>query len=137
VNADLIAGGLSPLKPELASIAAARTVLRELDRLAGERLDFAFETTLSGLTYARRIRAWKDAGYRVEIVFLRLKSSRLALRRIASRVRQGGHDVPRRDVLRRFVRGWDNFDSVYRVIADHWAIYDNSDDVPRLVEKSS
>jgi hypothetical protein len=44
VNADLFAGGLSPLKPELASIAAARTVPRELDRMAGERLDFVFVT---------------------------------------------------------------------------------------------
>jgi predicted ABC-type ATPase len=48
VNADLIASGLSPLKPELAAIAAARTVLREIDRLAAERADFAFETTFSG-----------------------------------------------------------------------------------------
>ena len=48
VNADLIAGGLSPLKPELAAIAAARIVLREIDRLATERVDFAFKTTLSG-----------------------------------------------------------------------------------------
>jgi hypothetical protein len=75
VNADLIAGGLSPLKPELAAIAAARIVLREVDRLATERADFAFETTLSGRTYVRRIEAWKRAGYRVEIVFLRLDSS--------------------------------------------------------------
>jgi predicted ABC-type ATPase len=51
VNADLIAGGLSPLKPELAAIAAARVVLREIDRLASDRANFAFETTLSGLTY--------------------------------------------------------------------------------------
>lgn len=44
VNADLIAGGLSPLNPELAAIAAARMVLREIDRLAADRSDFAFET---------------------------------------------------------------------------------------------
>jgi predicted ABC-type ATPase len=49
VNADLIAGGLSPLKPELAAIAAARTVLREIDRLVAERSDFSFETTLSAM----------------------------------------------------------------------------------------
>ena len=49
VNADLIASGLSPLKPELAAIAAARIVLREIDRLAAARADFGFETTLSGL----------------------------------------------------------------------------------------
>jgi hypothetical protein len=60
VNADLIATGLSPLKPELAAIAAARLVLREIDRLAAERMDFAFETTFSGLTNVRRLRAWKQ-----------------------------------------------------------------------------
>jgi hypothetical protein len=49
VNADLIAGGLSPLRPELAAIASGRIFLAELDRLAGARVDFAFETTLSGL----------------------------------------------------------------------------------------
>jgi predicted ABC-type ATPase len=32
VNPDLIASGLSPLRPELAAIAAGRIFLRELDR---------------------------------------------------------------------------------------------------------
>jgi predicted ABC-type ATPase len=136
VNADLIASGLSPLKPELAAIAAARLVLREIDRLAAERADFAFETTLSGLTYMRRLRAWKQVGYRIEMVYLRLRSPQLALRRIAVRVRQGGHDVPRVDVLRRFSRGWENFQRVYRPLADHWAVYDNSGRAPELLEKS-
>src|SRR5260370_24437656 len=67
VNADLIASGLSPLKPELAAIAAARVVLREIDRLALDRADFAFETTLSGVTYVRRMESWRQAGYRIEI----------------------------------------------------------------------
>ena len=49
VNADLIASGLSPLRPELATLAAGRLFLAELDRLAKARVDFAFETTLSGL----------------------------------------------------------------------------------------
>jgi len=65
----------------------------------------------------------------------RLQSPRLALRRIAARVRQGGHDVPRADVLRRLVRGWENFQQVYRPLADEWAIYDNSGDSPRLLER--
>ena len=136
VNADLIASGLSPLKPELAAIAAARMVLREIDRLAAERTDFAFETTFSGLTYVRRLQAWKQAGYRIEMVYLRLRSVQLALRRIAARVRQGGHDVPRADVVRRFSRGWENFQRIYRPLADSWAVYDNSGRAPRLLEKS-
>ena len=136
VNADLIAGGLSPIKPQLAAMAAARMVLREIDRLAGERSDFAFETTLSGLNYARRLRVWKRSGYRIEIVYLRLRGAQLAMRRIAARVRQGGHDVPRADVVRRFSRSWQNFERIYRPLADSWAVYDNSGDSPQLLERS-
>ena len=136
VNADLIASGLSPLRPELAAIPAARMLLGELDRLTTARADFAFETTLSGLTYARRLQSWKQAGYRIEVVYLRLRSTQLALRRIAARVQQGGHNVPRADVVRRFSRGWENFQRVYRPLADSWAVYDNSGDEPKILEKS-
>jgi predicted ABC-type ATPase len=59
VNADLLAAGLSPLRPELAALAAGRLLLTELDRLAKARLDFAFESTLSGLTYLSRLRVGK------------------------------------------------------------------------------
>lgn len=134
VNADLIAGGLSPLKPELAAIAAARIVLREIDRLAADRLDFAFETTLSGRTYVRKLEVLKQAGYQIEIVYLRLDSVELALRRIDARVRQGGHDVPKIDVIRRFKRGWENFRNVYQPMAESWAVYDNSGASPQLLE---
>ena len=56
VNADLIASGLSPLRPELAARAAGRLVLAELDRLAKARADFAFESTLSGIGYVARLK---------------------------------------------------------------------------------
>jgi predicted ABC-type ATPase len=135
VNADLIAGGLAPLKPEMAALAAGRLVLRELDRLARARLSFAFETTLSGLGYVRRVKQWKAAGYHVEIVYLQLVSPSLALKRVAARVRQGGHDVPRSDVLRRFHRGWRNFEIAYRPLSDVWAVYDNSGSKPILTRK--
>ena len=136
VNADLIAIGLSPLRPELAARSSARIFLRELERLAAVRANFAFETTLSGLTYIRFLKRLKAAGYRVEIVFFQLLSSALALRRIASRVRQGGHNVPESDVVRRFNRGLINFDLHYRSLADAWTIYDNSGDAPVLLEQS-
>src|SRR2546427_12797358 len=80
VNADLIASGLSPLRPELAALAAGRFLLRELDRRAKARLRFAFESTLSGLVYVGRLKRWKAAGYRIEIIYLRLPSPRLRLR---------------------------------------------------------
>jgi predicted ABC-type ATPase len=135
VNADLIASGLSPLRPELAARRGGRLVLNELARLAKARQDFAFETTLSGRTYLRFIRKWKASGYRVQLVFLSLPSVELALQRIAARVRQGGHDVRRADVVRRFDRSWNNFRLLYRDLADTWAVYDNSGGTPRLLEE--
>ena len=133
VNVDLIAGGLSPLDPNLAAVAAGRLLLKELKRLAQARVDFAFESTLSGLAYANRIKEWKAEGYRVEICFVRLSSPSLALRRIAARVKQGGHDVARADVLRRFDRSRKNFENVYRPLADAWFMYDNSAESPTLI----
>jgi predicted ABC-type ATPase len=61
-----------------------------------------------------RLRELKGEGYRIEIAFPKLRTLQLALRRIAARVRQGGHNVPRADLLRRFDRSWINFVTIYR-----------------------
>jgi predicted ABC-type ATPase len=132
VNADLIASGLSPLKPENATVAAGRLVLAELDRLARARTSFAFESTLSGNGYVSGFKRLKKIGYRIEIVYLKIDSPRLALRRIAGCIKQGGHNVRRADVLRRLKRTWDNFERMYRPPADRWSVYDNSGPSPIL-----
>ncbi|WP_273454929.1 zeta toxin family protein [Nevskia ramosa] len=134
VNADLIAAGLSPLKPELAALAAGRLVISELERLVAQRADFAFESTLSGLGYIRHIETWKAAGYRIEMVFLRIESAELAMHRVADRVKQGGHHVPDEDVIRRLSRSYANFETRYKALADHWELYDSSQQPPRLLE---
>jgi predicted ABC-type ATPase len=134
VNADLIAAGLAPFRPRGAAIRAGRLLLKEIDRLADKRADFALESTLSGLTLLTRWTQWKASGYRIEIIYLTLPSAQVALQRIAQRVRQGGHAVPRADVMRRFERSWNNFSEFYKPLADAWMVYDNSGDRPRLVE---
>ncbi len=134
VNADLVASGLSPLQPQLAAVAAARLVLREINRLIASRSDFAFESTLSGRGYANTLRRMRALGYKIEIIYLQVSTTALALKRIAARVKQGGHDVPKVDVMRRFARSRTNFDRVYKVFADGWAVYDNSGRKPKLLE---
>ena len=137
INADLIAAGLSPLAPARAALSAARLMLAEMDRLSALREDFAFESTLSGRTYVCRLKRLKSAGYRLEIVYLRVASTRLVLKRIAARVRQGGHSVPKADVLRRFARSEHNFATLYRPLADAWAVYENSGVKTVLLEQGS
>ena len=134
INADVVAAGLSPEDPALAAVTSARHVLAELERLVASREDFAFESTLSGVGYVTRLKRWKQAGYFIKIVFLKLASPELALARIATRVRQGGHDTPEADVRRRFTRSVENFERVYKPLADEWELYDNSDEAPRHLE---
>jgi predicted ABC-type ATPase len=133
INADLIAAGLSPFQPEAAAVRAGRLVVEEIRERVRQRRSFAFETPLSGLSYARQIPAWQAAGYHVQLFFLQLPSVELALARVAARVSQGGHFVPDAVVSRRFLAGRKNFECVYRALVNHWLLYDNSGDTPVLV----
>jgi predicted ABC-type ATPase len=133
VNADLIAAGLSPFKPASAAVQAGRLMLQEMQRYLSRSESFAFETTLSGKAYTRHIPEWQALGYRVELVYLKLRSIRLALARVKGRVAQGGHHVPAAVVRRRFKAGWENFEEVYRSLVDKWLLYDNSGGAPILL----
>ncbi len=133
INADLIAAGLSPFDPAKAAMRAGRLMLEEIERHIAARTSFAFESTLSGVTYARRIERWQRSGFRVELVFLWLPSVDTAIARVAARVQQGGHAVAEEVIRRRFRVGWTNFQSRYRPLVDSWILYDNSGETPRLV----
>ena len=135
VNADYIAMGLSPLKPERAARHAGRLLLEELDRLIAANESFALESTLSGLTYVERIERMRKAGYHIEIIFLELSSASLAIKRVAHRVKHGGHHVPDEDVRRRYDRGLRNFERYYKDLADSWVMYDNSGPTPVLKQR--
>ena len=137
INADLIAAGLSPFEPERAAVRAGRIMLEEIARSAAEGSSFAFETTLSGLTYVRRIQQWRHDGYTVNLVFLKLSSVEEALARVAMRVRQGGHDVPEHIVRRRFHAGWRHFEDIYRHRVNYWRCFDNGGPSPLFLSEGA
>ncbi len=124
VNADLIAAGVSPLNPEAAAFRAGRLMLEEIDRHARQGSSFAFETTLAGLSYVRKIRRWRSEGYAVKLIYLPLATPEEALRRVEQRVRQGGHRIPEDVVRRRFDRSVANFQHVYRDLVNSWVVVD-------------
>lgn len=137
VNADLIAAGLSPFRPETAGFRAGRLMLSEIGRYTSAGISFGFGTTLAGRGYARLIPRWREEGYRVKLIFLQLDRPETAIARVAERVRQGGHDVPEVIIRRRFHAGKKNFSQLYRNIVDSWALYDNSGERPTVVDWSS
>ena len=132
INADLIAAGLSPFAPELEAIQAAKIMLDQIRMNVGAGRSFGFETTLAGLSYARHIPRWRAVGYRLELIFLSLPSADAAVKRVAIRVRQGGHNVPEAVIRRRFEAGLKNFHAIYKLLVNRWFLYDTSEGIPRL-----
>jgi predicted ABC-type ATPase len=133
VDADVIARGLSAFEPESVAIAAGRVMLARLRELAGQRVSFAFETTLASRTFAPWLRDRKVSGYEIHMLFLWLPSAEFAVDRVADRVRAGGHDVPAETVRRRYRAGLHNFFSLYEPLASAWKLYDSSGLKPALI----
>ena len=136
INADLIAAGLSPFNPESAAFKAGRLMLQEIDECVAAGHDFAFETTLSGLSYLQKIKRWHTLGYQVKLWFLSLPSDDLAVSRVAQRVMQGGHNIPEDVIRRRFKAGLKNFNQNYRYTVNSWMLYDNAGMTPKLLDWS-
>lgn len=137
VNADLIAAGIAPFQPETVAFRAGRLMLQELARHSAEGCSFAFETTLSGRTYAPMIDTWRASGYTIKLIFLSLASADDAVARVANRVRQGGHNIPAETIRRRFESGLIHFRDTYRHRVDFWQLFDNSGDSPLLKEEGA
>ncbi|TWT71547.1 AAA family ATPase [Crateriforma conspicua] len=131
VNADIIAAELSPADPDSQALIAGRLMLDRIDELAQNRVTFSFETTLAGRSHAGRIRRLKkDFGYNVVLVFVWLPSTRLAVLRVAGRVKQGGHNIPEETIRRRYRQGVANFAKLYTPIVDSWIVFDGAESPP-------
>ncbi len=124
VNADVIAQGLSGFAPEAADREAGEIMLRRLSQLQKQRESFAFESTLAGRGYARRISDLRTDGYDVHLLYIWLPDADQAVARIKLRVLHGGHDVPEDVVRRRFERSLHNLVNLYMPIVSTWHVYD-------------
>jgi predicted ABC-type ATPase len=125
LNADEIARGLSPLDPAAAALKAGRLLIEQFRECVEKRETFSVESTLSGRTYVGMLKEAVAVGYEIELHYLLLANAAQAIRRVRSRVRNGGHDVPAKDVRRRFVRGRKNLIDDYLPLAARWTVWDS------------
>jgi len=126
VNADEIARGLSPFNSDNVSLKAGRIMLSRIKELLENDRTFAFETTLSTKSYVELICKAKGKGYDITLLFLRLNSIELAIKRVKTRVNEGGHDIPENVIKRRFKNGLKNLFQLYIPIVNKWILVDNS-----------
>ncbi len=135
VNADEIARGLSPFQPDKVAIEAGRIMLNRIRELMVQKVDFAFETTLSTRSYRNFVKEAQLNGYFVTLIYFWLSSADLAIERVNRRVLAGGHNIPEDIIRRRYGSGIKNLSKIYIPICNNWMIFDNSGNPPLLVAK--
>lgn len=136
VNADEIAKGLSPLKPEEVAIEAGRLMLQRIDTLLSRHVSFAIETTLATRSYKNLVERAKASGYQVILLFFWLSSPEMAEMRVAQRVASGGHNIPKDVIHRRYWAGLRNLFEIFVPIVDLWSLYDNNTETQPIVKNS-
>lgn len=136
VNPDEVARDLPGAGPER-DLAAGRLVLERLEALIAARADIVLETTLATRSHARRLRACRAAGYRIELIYLRLPDAEASVTRVQRRVERGGHGIPEATLRRRFPLSLDYLETVYKPLVDEWEVWANGDDGLKLLDWGS
>jgi predicted ABC-type ATPase len=137
VNADEIAKGLSPFRPEKAGIQAGRLMLERIKTLLKSDQDFAFETTLATKSYKNFVIDAQQRGYSVTLLFFWLSSPNLAVKRVETRVKEGGHNIPEVVIRRRYENGLKNFFAIFKEMVDDWMFIDNSGEPYQIIAQGA
>ncbi|MEM9894833.1 MAG: zeta toxin family protein [Bacteroidota bacterium] len=133
VNADEIARGISPFNPEKVAIKSGKLMLLRVKELLNMGESFAVETTLSSRAYTQLITLAIRHNYEVNLLFIALESVDLAIKRVDTRVQEGGHGIPIDTIKRRYFRGLINFFEIYSLIVSRWLLVDNSEKRIQLI----
>ena len=137
VNADNIAGGISPFNPESVALEAGRIMLKRIHELVENGVDFALETTLSTKSYVSFIKKATDRGYKVSLLYFWLSSPQMAFERVAKRVSNGGHNIPPDVIERRYYRGIKNLLRLYIPVCNEWVVVNNIQSNPVIIAQGS
>ena len=78
------------------------------------------------------VRSALESGFFVRLIYVCVDSAERSIQRVRERVARGGHDVPDRDIRRRYVRSLVNARRVLRVVHEA-LVFDNTGEKPELV----
>ena len=118
--------GPLPAQPDGAKVAAGRLMLSRIKTLIADKADFAIETTLAAKSYHALIKKAREEGYKASLIYFWLQSPELAIKRVAERVKHGGHHVDDSIIRRRYRAGIKNLFNLYCPVVDYFLFIDNS-----------
>lgn len=112
-------------------------MLKRIKNLLEAGESFAFETTLSIRSYVKFIEKAKRWGYQVTCLFFWLDSEELAISRVETRVKEGGHFIPEEVIRRRYTGGLSNFFNLFLPKVDNWLFVNNSEDNYEIIAEGA
>ncbi|MFM9745181.1 hypothetical protein ACKI2C_47335, partial [Streptomyces brasiliscabiei] len=106
-----------------------RQCRNELQEHLERRETCSFETTLAAhaKTYMKILNYAKNKGFKLYLLYVGLSSAELAIKRVKSRVTNGGHGVTEKMIIKRYDR---SLNTLHELISefDFVSLYDNSGD---------
>lgn len=115
------------------AIKAGKQAIQEIDNCLQRNISFTQETTLAGKRIEKTLIQARKQGYYVTLFYIGLDSMDESIKRIENRVQKGGHNIPYKDVQRRY-KG--RYDALKRVLpyCDEVAFYDNENGFVKVGE---
>jgi predicted ABC-type ATPase len=132
IDPDAIARRLDPKNPESKRVTAGKEVIKSVNKYIKEGKDFSIETTLAGKNAIRQMQKAKEMGYEVTMFYVALRNVKQNIERVAMRVKNGGHNIPTDDILRRNTTSFKHLYD-YAHLIDNLVLIDNSEDNGELV----
>lgn len=132
IDPDRIAREINPANPSAGNDPAGRAAVRLFDQSIAQGKSVSMETTLTGHSAVVRMQRAKDSGYTVGLIYVALNDPELNVRRVAARVRQGGHGIPPDTVRKRVGTSLANLPRAL-AIADQAIVLDNSGETHRRI----
>ena len=131
INMDNIAKEISEPdeNPNDNMLSAGKITYEEVEKHLESRTSFVYETTSSGKVHLRFMDAARKKGFKIATVFIGLSDPWLSYWRVRARVASGGHDVPYKDLTRRYPKIMKNFPEMLKR-SDIAGVFDNSGPEP-------
>lgn len=114
-------------------IKGGKLAVKLINTSLSKGISFTQETTLSGVKTLKTIEAARNLDFYIRLYYVGISSAAESLDRISNRVRKGGHDIPRNDVISRYNKRFSDLAAVLPY-CDEVHLYDNENGFTEVAE---
>ena len=114
-----------------------KQTLFNIQQCLQQQTPFIVEHTMAGRYISKLIATARQQHYHLHLVYLNVLTVECAKQRIASRVKQGGHNITNNQLTTKLNESRSQFWHQYAPLADAWSLFDNTGDQRLLIAESN